>query len=110
MACMKCGKRTEEGQSFCVRCLEVMEAYPVKPDIHIQLPVRKQEDFHKKQNRKNRVSRKDSQIAGLRKQIRWMWVLVVLLALALSVSLFDEAVHPETKKPGQNYTYTEPTT
>ena len=110
MACMKCGKRTEEGQSFCARCLEVMEAYPVKPDIHIQLPARKQEDFHKKQTRRNRISRKDAQIAGLQKQIRWMWVVIALLILALTVSLVKETVKPETKKPGQNYTYVEPTT
>lgn len=107
---MKCGKRTEDGQTFCARCLEVMEAYPVKPDIHIQLPVRKLEESTKKQTRKNRASRKNSRVAGLQKQIRWMWALIALLMLALAASMAREAVVPETEEPGQNYTYTEPTT
>ena len=109
MSCMKCGKDTEDGQAFCAHCLEGMEAYPVKPDAHIQLPNRKAEESSKKQTRKSR-SRKQRQAANLRKQIRWMWVVIVLLILALAASLGKEAVIPGSKPPGQNYTYTEPTT
>lgn len=109
MSCMKCGKAAEDGQAFCTRCLEVMESYPVKPDVHIQLPVRRAEESSKKQTRKSQP-RKRRQAASLRKQIGWMWVLIVLLMLALVFSLGKEAVLPAEKAPGQNYTYTEPTT
>ena len=109
MACMKCGKDTADGQTFCARCLAVMEEYPVKPDIHIQLPTRKQEESSKKPGRKSRSARKNTREAKMKKQIRWMWALIALLMLALAASMAREAVIPETKEPGQNYTYTEPT-
>ena len=109
MSCMKCGKDTEDGQGFCAHCLEGMEAYPVKPDAHIQLPNHRTEESSKKQTRKSR-SRKQRQAANLRKQIRWMWAVIVLLILALAFSWGKEAVIPGSKPPGQNYTYTEPTT
>lgn len=109
MSCMKCGKNTEEGQAFCARCLEGMEAYPVKPDVHIQLPVHTAEESAKKQSRKSR-QRQQRQVASLRKQIRWMWAVIALLILALAFSWGKEAVIPGSKPPGQNYTYTEPTT
>ena len=107
MSCMKCGKAIEDGQAFCARCLEVMEDYPVKPDVHIQLPVHSAEESNKKPSRKKRRERS---VAGLRKQIGWMWAVIVLLMLALAFSWGREAVHPGSKAPGQNYTYTEPTT
>ena len=109
MSCMKCGKHTEDGQAFCVRCLEVMEDYPVKPDVHIQLPVHSTEEINKKQARKKRRERERS-AAGLQKQIGWMWAVIVLLMLALAFAWGREAVHHGSKAPGQNYTYTEPTT
>ena len=109
MSCMKCGKAAEDGQAFCAHCLEVMESYPVKPDVHIQLPTHRTEESAKKQIRKSR-SRKQRQAASLRKQIFWMWAVIVLLLLALAFSLGREAVIPAEKAPGQNYTYTEPTT
>ena len=46
--CMKCGKRTGKTQVFCDECLAVMEKYPVKPDVAIQLPKRKPLDPDKK--------------------------------------------------------------
>ena len=110
MSCMKCGKDTADGQAFCTRCLETMEAYPIKPDVHIQLPVRTGEESPKKQTRKSRTARNRRKAASLRKQICWMWAVIALLILALAFSLGKEAVIPVEKAPGQNYTYTEPTT
>ena len=109
MSCMKCGKDTEDGQGFCAHCLEGMEAYPVKPDAHIQLPIRTGADHHKRQTRKSKPAHR-RQAESLRKQIVWMWAVIVLLILALAASLGKEAVIPGSKPPGQNYTYTEPTT
>ena len=109
MSCMKCGKAAEDGQAFCARCLEGMEAYPVKPDVHIQLPTHRTVESAKKQARKSRP-RKQRQAASLRKQIFWMWAVIVLLLLALAFSLGKETVIPGSNPPGENYTYTEPTT
>lgn len=110
MSCMKCGKDTENGQAFCARCLGSMEAYPIKPDVHIQLPVRATKESAKKPPRKSRTTRQKTQATSLRKQIRWMWVVIVLLVLALAASMGRDVVIPEYKEPGKNYTYTEPTT
>lgn len=106
MSCMKCGKAAEDGQAFCAHCLEVMESYPVKPDVHIQLPVRTAEDSNKKKSHKKQTRERPA--ARLKKQIGWMWAVIVLLMLALAFSWGKEAVLPAEKAPGQNYTYTEP--
>lgn len=41
MACMKCGRPTEDTQAFCPECLDVMARYPVKKDIAVHIPKRK---------------------------------------------------------------------
>ncbi len=112
MACMKCGKQTEDGQMFCARCLEAMEAYPVKPDAHIQLPVRNGETAPKKQSRKGRPQQKDAQIVALQRKVRWMALVIFALLLALFISNVKElrnAVKPEPVDTGKNYTYSETT-
>ena len=83
MACMKCGKDTQDGQMFCAHCLEGMEAYPVKPDVHIQLPSRNGESALKKPTHKNRP--KAAQLAALRLQIRLLWAVIAALLLAIAV-------------------------
>ena len=108
MACMKCGKNTEDERMFCARCLEVMEAYPVKPDVHIQLPIRNTAAAPKKQIRKTRADTKDARIATLRLQLRLMWVVVIVLLLAVAFLLVRGGKAPE-REVGQNYTYIEPT-
>lgn len=85
MTCMKCGKDTKDGQVFCDHCRESMEAYPVKPDAHIQLPIRNIKAAPKKQIRKKPT--KDAQVASLRLQIRWMWVVILALLLAIGALL-----------------------
>ena len=110
MVCMKCGKDTENGRMFCNRCLEVMEAYPVKPDVHIQLPARNTEAAPKKQTRRVRVDPKDAKIATLRLQLRLMWVVVLALLLAVAILLLHPPKANENADLGQNYTYVEPTT
>ena len=112
MACMKCGKETQEGQLFCARCLESMEAYPVKPDVHIQLPVRSKEAAPKKQSRKGHAPQKDAQLAALQWKVRWMALVILVLLLALFISNVKElrnAVKPDSGDIGRNYTYSQPT-
>ena len=54
MHCLKCGKQTKSEHVFCPGCLTVMEAYPVKPDVHIQLPKDANRESPKKSGRKRR--------------------------------------------------------
>ena len=112
MECIKCGKQTEDTQIFCSHCLEVMEAYPVKPDVHIQLPTRPAAQGQKKQSRKRRNLSTDEQITYLKGRVRQQWALmaVLLLALLLAIgTLFYKVSRPVNPDIGKNYTYVDPT-
>ena len=50
MGCMKCGRDVQEGQIFCVSCLETMEKYPVKINAPVNLPSRKAEQAARQSN------------------------------------------------------------
>lgn len=88
MACLKCGKKTKDEQSFCPRCLEVMEQYPVKKDVHIQLPNRPAAAERKKPLRKRRILSYEEATVVWRRRTRWLAALVLLLLLLLGVALF----------------------
>jgi uncharacterized membrane protein YvbJ len=85
MSCLKCGKKTAEDQSFCAACLEAMDAYPVKSDVHLQLPNRINSTAAKKASRKRRVQSAEEQAASLRRSVRYLTVLSVLLLALLVV-------------------------
>ena len=110
MVCMKCGKETKNERVFCARCLEVMEAYPVKPDVIVQLPSHNPEAAPKKQSRKIRIDPKDAQIIALRRQLRLMWLLVIALLLALGLLMAREYCLPDAEPTEPTSSYTEPTT
>ena len=55
MGCIKCGKKTKQDQTFCPQCLKVMEAYPVKADVHVQLPSRPAEPAKKPARKKRAI-------------------------------------------------------
>ena len=87
MACLKCGKKTKGEQSFCSRCLEVMEDYPVKADVHIQLPNRP-ETSGKKAPRKRRILSYEEATILWRKRTRRLAALVLLLIMLLGAAVF----------------------
>ena len=112
MLCLKCGKKTENEQVFCPHCLEVMEDYPVRPDVHIQLPTRPAAPAQKKQGRKRRILNTDEQVAYLRGKVRQQWALMAVLALALLITvgtLLFTVSKQEDPDIGKNYTYVEST-
>lgn len=112
MHCVKCGKKTENEQIFCPHCLEVMEAYPVKPDAHIQLPTRSAAPAQKKSGRKRRTLNADEKIAYLRGKVRQQRALMIVLALALLATvgtLLWTVSKQEESNIGKNYTYVEST-
>ena len=55
MNCIKCGTNVPENQVFCDTCLADMEKYPVKPDVTVVLPQRRDASVSKKKSRKRTV-------------------------------------------------------
>ena len=87
MACLKCGKKTKDDQSFCPRCLEVMEQYPVKKDVHIQLPNRPEVTV-KKATRKRRVLSYEEATVLWRKRTKRLAATVLVLIVLLGAAVF----------------------
>ena len=88
MNCIKCGNDTKSEQIFCQRCLEVMEKYPVKADVYVQLPNRSAAAHQKKSARKRILMSADEQVAILRKRIRRLAVFALVLFLLLIATGF----------------------
>ena len=109
MTCMKCGSEVAEAQVFCDHCLEVMEAYPVKRDVHIHLPKREETtDMPKRSARKKRTPTPEEQLSQLRMKVLRLRLMVAILAFLFCVSsaflglkLYEEYFTPQT---GMNYT------
>ena len=111
MACLKCGKKTTEEQSFCPACLEIMEAYPVKSDVRVQLPNRAEMAAAKKSGRKRRILSAEEQISILQRRARRLAALALALAILLgaAVMLLIRGYADEEKLNfGFNYTYDNP--
>lgn len=115
MQCIKCGKDAPENQVFCESCLQVMDAYPVKPDAAIHLPNRANQPASKKASRKKNLPAEE-QIANMKKTIRRLRLFSVLLALLLTLAIGVLVYHmtrpqqqedPVSKK---NYTYSSEST
>ena len=110
MNCIKCGKKTRDELKFCPTCLAAMELYPVKADVHIQLPNRQKTDATKKSGRKRHITPPEEQVVQLRKSLRTARIFCILLAVLLCVTgaMLLNAVlfHPEEGVDlGKNYTY-----
>lgn len=108
MNCIKCGKKTKGEQVFCDGCLEAMEAYPVKPDVHIQLPSHASPSTPKKAGKKRRNPTAEERISNLRRTVAWMSAVIVILTALLTaacIMLFQHIGGQETSSVGKNYTY-----
>lgn len=110
MACLKCGKSTEDGQVFCNECLELMQKHPVKPGTAIHLPNRETPHPEKKPPVLHREPTAAEQIENLRKMIRWLLgviaVLSVLLLLTAGMLLHVLNKGASSDIIGRNYTTT----
>ena len=107
MRCMKCGRDTEEGQVFCAACREVMEKYPVKPGIAIQLPTRKDAPSPKKAHaRRRQTPTSEEQLLKLKKRLRGMVILWLVTLLLLAATIYPTVEYFRDSHgflPGQNY-------
>lgn len=83
MACLRCGKKTEERQAFCDSCLEEMQKHPVKPGVAIHLPQRDAVRPERKSPARHREPETAEQIMHLRKMIRWLVGMLALLSVLL---------------------------
>ena len=105
MGCIKCGKKTKQDQTFCPQCLKVMEAYPVKADVHVQLPSRPAEPA-KKPARKKRAIPPEEQVAALRRRLRRLALITLALAILLGAAVFQlvkNQLERSALPDGQNY-------
>lgn len=111
MECLKCGKTVKDEQVFCPHCLEVMDAYPVKSNIPIQLPPRREQNSPKKARRKKRPLSPEEQIFLLRSRQRRLVAAIALLSFLLCAAvgaLLLPELKPEELEWGKNYTFENP--
>ena len=111
MQCLKCGKETKNEHVFCAQCLAVMDTYPVKPDVHIQLPKLTDREFPKKSGKKRRPPSLEEQIASLRRRNRRLGAALLIAVLLLGAAVY--LLHRDNTPPvetdtGKNYTSTNP--
>lgn len=84
MNCMRCGKEIQQPQVFCDTCLAAMDAHPVKPDIHVHIPVRP--IVAGKTPGKKAPPSLESQIRKLRRRNKNLVVALICALLALVLS------------------------
>ena len=106
MLCLKCGKETTENQVFCGDCLNVMQAYPVKPGTAVHIPLR-ENPVHDKKPTRRRESPQD-QLSQLRLLIRCLTATIAVLSILLCATA-AMLIHTLDKNPtpstiGRNYT------
>ena len=70
MSCIKCGVNVPENQVFCDACLADMEKYPVKPDITVTIPQRKEIPVSKKKSRRQRILPPEEQLRRVKSKLR----------------------------------------
>ena len=111
MNCLKCGKEIDERQVFCPHCLEIMQAYPVKPGAVIHLPNREVPAAEKKAPRQKEL-RPDDQLIQLRKLTHGLTATIALLSLllCLTAGMLIHTLSNTSNQPaiGKNYTTTYP--
>ena len=112
MNCMKCGREIADDQVFCPKCMELMALHPVKSDVVIRLPQRREASPKKTAPRKKMLT-KDEQIARLKRRNRWLAAISCLLltaclfVLSLCIDYFRQL--DVQKLLGQNYSTAETT-
>ena len=107
MNCIKCGVTIADSQVFCPQCLEVMEKYPVKPNVQVTIPVRPPTPTTRKRSRRFKGSIHDEQMRRMRIKLRITQFFLIFVLLAFTVLagillkfISDSDIMPN---PGQNY-------
>lgn len=111
MQCLKCGRDTKEGESFCLDCQLTMQRYPVRPGTPVILPRRETPPARKTLIKRRAVPLED-QIRTLKRRQRLLSIFLitaVLIAALLAVPAW-QFFFGERQRPGQNYTVVTNTT
>lgn len=109
MYCLRCGRETEDEQSFCLDCQKDMAKHPVDPNAVVQLPVRRQ---HGPKKVAKRRMPPEEQVKVLKRRVR-IYACLFLAALFVAVSLSIPLIRQYGKhnfQIGQNYTTVKPST
>ena len=89
LRCMKCGRDTEEGRTFCPDCMEDMKNYPVRPGTVVRLPERKEVPAEKKKHRHLYSFQKSAdQITSLRNRSRWLTFAFLFTLVCFLIAAF----------------------
>ena len=107
--CLKCGRETEEGQSFCPECLLDMQKHPVDPNAVVLLPRRENAQPVKKPPRRRTLTAEE-RVAVLKRRNRWLIGLLVACLLACGALAYPayRYLRRAPLRRGQNYTYAMP--
>lgn len=104
MQCLKCGNNIPATDVFCKACLGKMEAYPVRADAVVQIPVRPAA-VDEKPSRKRRSYA--DYVRTLRRLIKALCVVVAILTLLVCLmgAMLYQMTHSSTlPELGKNYT------
>lgn len=105
MACLKCGRETDDNGVFCQECLDSMSSAPVKPGIRVVIPKRPEPEPVAPPVK---TQSPEEIIEKLRKRIRVLIALIFVLFLGLCLSVGTIFYHHATTEHGgfgigQNY-------
>ena len=107
MSCLKCGQEIPENRLFCDDCLKVMEKYPVKPGIAINLPHREDTSPIKKiVSRKKQTLPPEEMVPVLKKRFWRMFSIWVVTLILLGLTIYPAIMFIrdlDVLLPGQNY-------
>ena len=109
MSCIRCGRETAEGQTFCDTCKEIMDANPVKPGTPIQILPRPTAT-ERRAAPKTAGPTQAEQLSRLRGVIRWLCGIIAVLSVlvcllgVLLIRILD--TQPQPSNIGKNYTTT----
>lgn len=113
MNCLKCGRKIENSGVFCDGCLEIMAKYPVKDNVRLQLPRRKDEALPKKTGKKKHQVNLEDQVRHQKRQIRRLtmlvWTLFLAVCLLVGWLIYETVLGSESNKDdiGKNYSTVE---
>lgn len=109
MYCLKCGRETEDDQSFCLDCQKEMAKYPIDPNAVVHLPARRQQAAKKPVRRRNTP---EDQVRFLKRRAR-IYACLLAAALIMVVCLSIPLIRDYGKNKfqiGQNYSTVKPST
>ncbi|MDO5545459.1 MAG: hypothetical protein Q4F81_06505 [Eubacteriales bacterium] len=109
MYCLRCGRETDEDQSFCLDCQKEMSKYPIDPNAVVLLPVRRQSP--PKKPVKRRIT-PEEQVKLLKRRVR-IYACLLAAALIAVVCLSIPLIRDYGKQKfqiGQNYSTVKPST